>query len=300
MIKVKTKKWIIVLSVLVAIAIAVTLIIVLLPKDYKRIISMTQEHCESIYLKKNKDEELYKNFQDKIDLVYKDSYGVESDTVHSVLDSLGEVVDFYSEYIVFAENNKYFQKSYKPIVKGFENVSKYEDEMRKIVVDVNSKLGNQDNTFIASAWQKFKEYFQNYLKAYSKVISSLNNIFENCITDGIIQNEMTSLVLDTVDDYLDSIASDFDSSKTKVEYFTKFISYLQYPNGRAILARFNFDGELQDSIKLVQNFSKFYQDSNLKTLIDSVNDSGFTFQGSEDETTGILETSEMFLKGEVK
>ena len=66
------------------------------------------------------------------------------------------------------------------------------------------------------------------------------------------------------------------------------------------MARYNFEEELQDSIKLVQNFPKFYQGNNLKTLIDSIKDTGFTFQGSQDETTGILETSEKFLKGEIK
>lgn len=293
----KGKKWIIVLSVLILIAVVVTLIIVFLPKKVGNAIKQTTTQSTSMFIIDDEDEELYKSFQTKVKGVMADKYGKETDDVYEVSLVLNDVMNFYSNYIVFAEDNKTFQNNYGTIMKSYEKANAYQKKMEQVVINVNKELGSLDATFIEGAWKEFKGYFLDYVYSYTSAFKALNKVFVKCVPNGVVVNDMTNLVLNCVDYYLDSINKDFSKASKKIEYLSDFSKYLVISENNA-LSQYSFNENLQTKVALVKKFSSVYgKDKTLKTLIEGINDTGFTFTSTVIDSENVLAISKTFLTG---
>ncbi len=293
----KGKKWIIVLSVLILIAVVVTLIIVFLPKKVGNAIKQTTIQASNMFIVDDEDEELYRDFQTKVKGVMAKKYGTETDNVYEVCLVLNNVTNFYSNYIVFAEDNKTFQNNYGAIMKSYEKANAHQEKMEQVVINVNKELGSLDATFIEGAWKEFKEYFLDYLDSYTSAFKALNKVFVNCVPNGVVANDMTNLVLNCVDYYLDSITDDFSKATAKIDYLTDFSDYLVISNNN-VLSQYSFNQTLQNKVALVNKFSSVYgKDKTLKTLIDGINETGFTFTSTVVDSENVLATAKTFLTG---
>ncbi len=295
--KVKGKKWIIVLSVVILVAIAVTLIIVFLPKNVNNAIERTNTQVETMFLKKDKNKKMYKDFQTKITSIeaINKEYGQETRDVYALTLAINDIMDFYNEYIVFSQDKSTFQANYGLIMKNYDVANAEQKKMEDVIVKVIQELGNQDNTFFESYWKEFKGYYLNYLNSYVVVINSLCEIYKDCVPNGILANELTNLVLDNIDNYLNVINKDFEKATYKIQYLDKFRVYLNTKDNR-VLIKYNFSEILQEDFALISTFSKVYgEDKNLVNVIESINEDGFAFEGSDSK--GVLEKTKTFLQG---
>lgn len=297
--KIKGKKWIIILSVLVLIAIIVTLVVVFLPKNVDKIISEVDSQSKTMLLKEDESDNLYLKFKTKITGAssINEKYGQDTENVYDACKAINEVVDFYNGYLVFAVDNSTFQGQYSSIMKNYSIANSQQRKMEGLMEKVTTDLGNRDSTFFENAWKEFKGYFVDYFNSHVVVINSLCKIYENCIPKGIIANEMTELVLGTVNDYLDVIKNDFDSAKYKLEYLDNFLGYLDLDENKA-LSSFNFSQKLQENIEVLGTFGFVYgEDKSLKTLIEGITADGFTMESNVVDTKGVLDIAKNFLTG---
>lgn len=297
--KIKGKKWIIILSVLVLIAIIVTLVVVFLPKNVDKIISEVDSQSKTMLLKEAESDDLYLKFKTKITGAssINEKYGQDTENVYDACKTINEVVDFYNGYLVFAFDNSTFQGQYSSIMKNYSIANSQQRKMEGLMEKVTTDLGNRDSTFFENAWKEFKGYFVDYFNSHVVVINSLCKIYENCIPKGIIANEMTELVLGTVNDYLDVIKNDFDNSKYKLEYLDNFLGYLDLDENKA-LSSFNFSQKLQENIEVLGTFGFVYgEDKSLKTLIEGITADGFTMESNVVDTKGVLDIAKNFLTG---
>jgi len=300
--KIKSKKWIIVLSVVILVAIAVTLIIVFLPKNVSNAVERTNTQTQSMFLKQDKNKKLYKDFQTKITNIeaINKVYGQETQNVYTLTLAINQIMDFYNDYIVFAEDKSTFQSNYGVIMKNYDVANTEQKKMEDVIVKVMQELGDQDNTFFESYWKEFRGYYVKYLNCYVTVINSLCEIYKDCVPNGILANQLTNLVLDNVDNYLNLINKDFEKSTYKIQYLNNFISYLDIKNNN-VLIKYNFSEELQESYSLISTFETIYgKDKTLSSVIDSINENGFTFESVSADSKGVLDKTKTFLQGGLK
>ncbi len=300
--KIKSKKWIIVLSVVILVAIAITLIIVFLPKNVSNAVERTNTQTQSMFLKQDKNKKLYKDFQTKITNIeaINKVYGQETQNVYTLTLAINQIMDFYNDYIVFAEDKSTFQSNYGVIMKNYDVANTEQKKMEDVIVKVMQELGDQDNTFFESYWKEFRGYYVKYLNCYVTVINSLCEIYKDCVPNGILANQLTNLVLDNVDNYLNLINKDFEKSTYKIQYLNNFISYLDIKNNN-VLIKYNFSEELQESYSLISTFETIYgKDKTLSSVIDSINENGFTFESVSADSKGVLDKTKTFLQGGLK
>lgn len=300
--KIKSKKWIIVLSVVILVAIAVTLIIVFLPKNVSNAVERTNTQTQTMFLKQDKNKKLYKDFQTKITNIeaINKVYGQETQNVYTLTLAVNQIMDFYNDYIVFAEDKSTFQSNYGVIMKNYDVANTEQKKMEDVIVKVMQELGDQDNTFFESYWKEFRGYYVKYLNCYVTVINSLCEIYKDCVPNGILANQLTNLVLDNVDNYLNLINKDFEKSTYKIQYLNNFISYLDIKNNN-VLIKYNFSEELQESYSLISTFETIYgKDKTLSSVIDSINENGFTFESVSADSKGVLDKTKTFLQGGLK
>ena len=186
--KIKSKKWIIVLSVVILVAIAITLIIVFLPKNVSNAVERTNTQTQSMFLKQDKNKKLYKDFQTKITNIeaINKVYGQETQNVYTLTLAVNQIMDFYNDYIVFAEDKSTFQSNYGVIMKNYDVANTEQKKMEDVIVKVMQELGDQDNTFFESYWKEFRGYYVKYLNCYVTVINSLCEIYKDCVPNGIL------------------------------------------------------------------------------------------------------------------
>lgn len=296
----KTKKWIIVLSVLVLIAIVVTLIIVFLPKDKNALLVQTQNQCETMFLQDQKESQRFEELKNNVSRF--DEYSSDANNVYKLAGDLNQILEFYVFPLTYANADGTFQGNYSLILRSYEEARAKQNEIDKIL---QAQFGDEDDSFIKGAWQALREQFAQYLKATASAISGLNNIFKNSIPKGMIVNDYSCLITDNIDNYLQSINRDFieleqakDLSK-KVEYFSAFVELIYYPKAENIYSYFN-SKTLQQQVATINDFTQLYK-TDFVNLIDSIKSSGFTFTASEGvvDTHSVLETTKTFLKGEL-
>ena len=296
--KKKGVKWIIILTILVLIAVTVTLIVVFLPKNTSKAVEQTDKQANSMFIVKDESKELYQTFQAKVRGTAEDKYGQETENVYNLSLSLNRIVGFYNDYLVFAESNKTFSNNYNKIMRNFNKANSYQEDMEEVIVEVNQYLGPIDTSFIEGAWREFRGYFVKYMDCYVNAVNGLKNVFKDCIPSGVIANEMTYLVLDNVDVYLECINANFEKSTMFINYLSSFTNYLNKSNN--ILSKYPFNTTVQNKVKLVQDFSKVYgEDVDLTTLIKSITQDGFTFERPVQDVNNVLDAAKSFLKGEL-
>ena len=127
--KIKGKKWIIILSVLILIAIVVTLVIVFLPKNTDRVVELVDSQSKTMYLKNSDDKTKYKDFQNKINLNLSSSAKQEVENIYQLFISLNDVIDFYNQNLVFAQDNSVFQNNYNKVVRNLESANNVQKEL---------------------------------------------------------------------------------------------------------------------------------------------------------------------------
>ncbi len=294
----KSKKWIIALAVLVLIAIGVVFVVVFLPKNTSNAIKQTYAQKETMFLRSNDDEKMFASFERKVQLNASE-YSGEIGCARKITVTLNNIIDFYSENIVFAQDNSTFQSNYNLIMDNYANANNYQARMTEKLVEVYNKV-DSSSTFTAGAWEEFRNIFASYVKCYASAIEGLNNVYRDCVTDGVMHNHLTFLVLDTVDDYLDVISKDFTKQRYVVNYAYTFVNtYLVADSTN--LSRYKFDETLQERVKLVNSFSDVYgKDQSIKNVIETIDASGIAYEANPEDSNGVLNEVKSLLNGGLK
>lgn len=264
------KKLLIALAILVLIAVTVVLVIVLIPKKTGKAVEKTQAQAEQMFLVGKDEKEMFLSFQDKVKK-NATKYVKEIESAETISLMLNNILSFYNDYLVFTQDNKVFQKNYSTIMDGFSDANSYQRDMNKVVEKVYKQV-ETSTTFTEGAWKEFKEIFEKYVKSYSKSISGLNKVLIACMPTGVINNHLTSKVLDTIDAYLEVINLGFDKREAVVTYASNFVN--TYLMGRySPIKNYKYSSILHEKLARLNNFDLVYGKT-IKDVISSIDANG--------------------------
>ena len=291
----KALKWIIALAVLALIAVAVVCIIVFVPKNIDDVKNETKAHAETMFLKNEDEIKHFSGFQTKIN-IYANKYASEFQCANNIIFSLNGTMEFYAREMLFAENGSAFQENYYVILDNFKKAKEYQASLDEIVKKVYEKV-NASTTFTEGAWEDFREVFVEYTKSYTAAFKGLSKVYRDCGADGLVHNNMTYLVLDTINDYLDVInMTKFGDIKNMTSKLKNFVEVYVSANTTPI-NKYKFSQTLADKVTNIQKFSKVYEGKTKQDVIKTCGASDFSFKVSAEDKTGVLTDLKTFLEG---
>lgn len=306
------KKWLIAIAILVLIAIIITVIVILVPANTSDAIDRLRQASQTSFLENVREQENYDKLEDQVEISKVRYYTEELQDIRTLSQSVNEVIDFYYEYIPFAEDNSTFSNNYKAIKENLENATTHQKDMNDYINDAIN-LEEDADTHIQNLWIDFRVSYSKYLSCMTDAIEALNNCYQGCFSDTLSNNTASTTILNTVDDYLSVISSDFDyltqtdtKGHTSVEnykyeihgkivYFSAFVS--TYIANEDDIMCYYFNSTIQDKYELVNKFFETYNMKNFTDVIDSIDGGSLqitlTFEQPDNE--GIYDAVKAFI-----
>ena len=305
--KLFNKKWLIALAILVLIGIVVTMVFVFLPKDIKKAVNKVYQTEKTMFLQNDEEDRLFEQFTAKLSVT--PSYKQEASCAREVAEAVHEIIYFFNQNLVYAQDNNVFQDNYAHIMNGLDKSIASQKKMNTILKEVSDKIETGSISNLRTAWREFRKVYVDYLSGCSEAISSLTIVYSNCLPQGLRHNQFTFNVFDGANAYLSYIIEDFDYMvKNDIKESTEGVSFnglskvakfkdftANYITNQIPITNYNFSNALQDYVQKIEAFEEIYQ-SNLAEVIKSIT-TDFTFEASDKDNQMALETVKKFLNG---
>lgn len=298
-----SKKWSIFLAVIVLIAIIVVIIVLAIPPNTYNAVQTLNRTSQTTFLTIENDKIQFDKFKTKIDASIVNSYTDELYKIQELTIAIDEVLDYHSQYLIFVTNNKTLKNNYKPIKNNLNNVKNAQKRMVEIMESTN-KLSDDSSTYLQSAMIDFRKEYSSWLSASKNAINALKNVYIGSMGDVSFNNTASSMILNTVSDYLTIISEDFDylvevdvkgasiviyntaianiSLLGKIQSFTQFVDKYIFNEE---VENYYFDKNIEEKYTKLNSFFEIYPEENLTAIIDSINTNGEitkTYQDIED------------------
>ena len=278
------KKWLIVIAILVLIAIIVVTIILCIPGNPKSAVEALKKEEKSGLLQNSTTQSLYDNFEQVVAESSISSYSQEMQDVETILLNIEVIVDKYTDYAIFFEENEYFYDNYKPLTNSLNEIQNYKSEIVSELETVKNEYNKDSSDFLRKSWINVRENFVNMLDKYCTAFSTYRDIFLNSYF-GLEQNLASSLTVNAVSDYLSVLRDDFKDLAKKDTADKNFTDY-SYSN-RVITIVFDtfvtktdqeisgdinnyyFDETISQKYEKINSFYSVYNQKNLYQVISS-------------------------------
>lgn len=278
------KKWLIVIAILVLIAIIVVTIILCIPGNPKSAVEALKKEEKSGLLQNSTTQSLYDNFEQVVAESSISSYSQEMQDVETILLNIEVIVDKYTDYAIFFEENEYFYDNYKPLTNSLNEIQNYKSEIVSELETVKNEYNKDSSDFLRKSWINVRENFVNMLDKYCTAFSTYRDIFLNSYF-GLEQNLASSLTVNAVSDYLSVLRDDFKDLAKKDTADKNFTDY-SYSN-RVITIAFDtfvikteqeisgdinnyyFDETISQKYEKINSFYSVYNQKNLYQVISS-------------------------------
>lgn len=278
------KKWLIVIAILVLIAIIVVTIILCIPGNPKSAVEALKKEEKSGLLQNSTTQSLYDNFEQVVAESSISSYSQEMQDVETILLNIEVIVDKYTDYAIFFEENEYFYDNYKPLTNSLNEIQNYKSEIVSELETVKNEYNKDSSDFLRKSWINVRENFVNMLDKYCTAFSTYRGIFLNSYF-GLEQNLASSLTVNAVSDYLSVLRDDFKDLAKKDTADKNFTDY-SYSN-RVITIAFDtfvtkteqeisgdinnyyFDETISQKYEKINSFYSVYNQKNLYQVISS-------------------------------
>ena len=310
------KKWLYVVGALVLLAIIVVIIVICVPGNTYSTIEVLHSNATTSFL--NEDNKAENNNYFILTGKYSISvteYEQEIIDVQSLSQTINHVLDFYDEYLVFADNNSVLTKHYKNIKSSLNKASKIQDNLNYQINRINT-LENESDTFQRNAWIDFRIEFVNWLTSMQSAINRLNLCWDGCYQLSYSNNIASDLVLDAVDDYIQVILNNYneliknDKKSTKLSSYNyttagkikDFGLFVDKELGERPFEDYYFDGNTQNFYNDIAKFYDLYKQVNFQNVINSINNNGIiteTFEDIETSNLTVYANTKTFLTGGV-
>lgn len=311
-----SRKWLIILSVLVLVAIIAVVIVLLVPGNTYSMVEVLHSHSTTSFLNvdNTSERENYDKLKAEFDIAVT-GYKQEVEDIETLSQTINNVLDFYDEYTIFAKNNGTLTQNYKSIKSNLNKASRLQDDMNEEIVTLISLSDNSD-TYQRNAWIDLRVIYVDWLESMQNAITRLNTCYQGCFDPSFTNNSASTLVLNTIDDYIDVIIDDFKSvikedkksgsanetySYTiagKIKLFSAFVNtQLNSKN----FVDYTFDGQTKVFYDDVNQFFTLYDQEDFKYIISSINPNGAITENFEDVDAGgsltCLANTKTFLSG---
>lgn len=308
--KMFNKKWIVAISILALIAIVVTTVLLLLPKNTRLVVTKMYEHEKVLFLKDKTEDDLLKSFEGKIDGV-DTKYYLEAKNVRVMTANIEDMVKFYNDYLYYTSDNGTFQDYYGSVIKGIDHAEQYKLKMVDLLKDIHEKLQDQSVTNLRTAWREYRKLFVEYLKGYHQAFVGLGHVYKACLVDGITQNNYTYYLIDVTNSLFENIIKDYqvcvEADEKEQSYsfgsgkVNKLSSITNLLSDKTQLTKYNYSSSMQEQIKLVDKFQEVYN-VGIDKVVDSIDINGnITFNAvSQDTNSQLLNAVKNLINGGIR
>lgn len=306
------KKWLIIFGVLILIAVVVVAVVLLIPANTYSMIEALQENEEHFFLTDEKEQNDFNEFTLKITsnetLTY---YTDEINNVKIISQSMADILGYYNDYFVFAKKNKTLSSNTKIINKYITTANKVQKNMDNLLENTK-KLDNDAVSYLKNSWIDFRKEFNKYIEAYYKMFASLSKCYKNCFDTSYSKNTASIRILDTANDYVYCIMSDYKiiinndkkdrieqgnyayTSTPKITWFKAFVNKCVVNTSE--ISRYLYSEDLQLSYAKINDFFKVYRENDFKNMINAISATGLTNPYSSiEDNDGLFETAKNFL-----
>ena len=306
------KKWLIILGILVLIAVVIVAVVLLIPANTYSMIEALQENEEHFFLTDEKEHSDFDEFTLKITSNASLSYYTEEiNNVEVISQGMASVLSYYNDYFVFAKKNKTLSSNTKTINKYITTTNKVQKNIDNLLENTK-KLNNDSVSYLKNSWIDFRKEFNKYIEAYYKMFASLSKCYKNCFDTSYSKNAASMRILDTANDYIYCIMSDYKiisnndkkdrieqgnyaySSTPKITWFKAFVDKCVVNTNE--ISRYLYSEDLQLSYAKVDNFFKVYKQNDFKNMINAIYVTGLTNPyNSVEDNDGLFENAKTFL-----
>lgn len=310
-----SRKWLIVLSVLVLVAIIAVVIVLLVPGNTYSMVEVLHSHSTTSFLNvdNTSERENYDKLKAEFDIAVT-GYKQEVEDIETLSQTINNVLDFYDEYTIFAKNNGTLTQNYKSIKSNLNKASRLQDDMNEEIVTLISLSDNSD-TYQRNAWIDLRVIYVDWLESMQNAITRLNTCYQNCFDPSLTNNTASTLVLNAVDDYISVITDDFNDLIENDQKSSRIESYNYTMNGRIKLfeafvnarltstnfVNYIFHQRIKNFYDDVNQFYTVYSQEDFKYLLDSIAPNGaFTENFDDVNVSGsltCLANTKTFLSG---
>lgn len=305
------KKWLIAVGILVLIAIIVVIIVLCVPGNTYSAVERLRKASQTSFLRSQTEQANYARFRQKIGAtVTLGYYAIELEDIQTTVEVTNKVIDFYDDYLVLATDNKTLSRNYKTIRNNFEDAQEAQEDMNGFIAD---GLNLQDNseTYLKNIYIDFRGAYVDYISSMTKAIDALSNCYQGCFIDNLSNNLASTLILNSVDNYLTVITGDyaelvdkdvkggnFDSyeyeTTGKITAYSEFVD--SYILNRQEIVEYNFNTSLQDKYQTINSFFEVFAQTDFVSVIDSIDDElNITKTFEVEDSSGIYDTVKTFL-----
>lgn len=305
------KKWLVAIGILVLIAIIVVIIVLCVPGNTYSAVERLRKASQTSFLRSQTEQANYTRFRQKIGAtVTLGYYAIELEDIQTTVEATNKVIDFYDDYFVLATDNKTLSRNYKTIRNNFEDAQEAQEDMNGFIAD---GLNLQDNseTYLKNIYIDFRESYVDYISSMTKAIDALSNCYQGCFIDNLSNNLASTLILNSVDNYLTVITGDYAELVDKdvkggnfdsYEYETtgKITAYSEFVNSyilnRQEIVEYNFTASLQDKYQTINSFFEVFSQTDFVSVIDSIDEElNITKTFEVEDSSGIYDTVKTFL-----
>lgn len=310
-----SRKWLIILSVLVLVAIIAVVIVLLVPGNTYSMVEVLHSHSTTSFLNvdNTSERENYDKLKAEFDIAVT-GYKQEVEDIETLSQTINNVLDFYDEYTIFAKNNGTLTQNYKSIKSNLNKASRLQDDMNEEIVTLISLSDNSD-TYQRNAWIDLRVIYVDWLESMQNAITRLNTCYQNCFDPSLTNNTASTLVLNAVDDYISVITDDFNDLIENDQKSNSIESYNYTMNGRIKLfeafvnarltstnfVNYIFYQRIKNFYDDVNQFYTVYSQEDFKYLLDSIAPNGaFTENFDDVNVSGsltCLANTKTFLSG---
>ena len=305
------KKWLVAIGILVLIAIIVVIIVLCVPGNTYSAVERLRQASQTSFLRSQTEQANYTRFRQKIGAtVTLGYYALELEDIQTTVEATNKVIDFYDDYLVLATDNKTLSRNYKTIRNNFEDAQEAQEDMNGFIAD---GLNLQDNseTYLKNIYIDFRGAYVDYMTSMTKAIDALSNCYQGCFIDNLSNNLASTLILNSVDNYLTVITGDyaelvdkdvkggnFDSyeyeTTGKITAYSEFVD--SYILNRQEIVEYNFTASLQDKYQTINSFFEVFSQTDFVSVIDSIDDElNITKTFEVEDSSGIYDTVKTFL-----
>ncbi len=279
------KKWLIIIGGVALVAILIVVILMAIPPNTYNAVQTLYRTTNSSFLVSKSERNEYDIYENRIfntpELNY---YSTEVEDTRNLADSVTKVLNFYTNYLAFADSNKNLKKNYKIIKNNLNEANEHKENIMSLINEANH-LDDTAITYMQNMVVDIRSEFIAWLKSNAMAFKGLGDGCIGSLGQTVENNLAFQISTSAVADSLNVVIKDFDSLAekdkkgslrqdylfeitTKINYFGHVVD--QYLVNKGDINNYYFDKIISNKYQLIYKFYSVYHEENFENVIASV------------------------------
>lgn len=255
------KRWIfIIIALIVAVVLVIVFVNLFKERDTLDLTNNVMEKVQGGYL--DDETEDYQTFENYLETMTATSseYDIEIKNTQNFLATYSVLGEFYGKQIFFTEYNETYT-DHKNNIKDALNDAQETFNNITTYIEETQDMTSGSPTWQITTWEYLRDDIVSFIKNNNRAFSELQAVYEGCVTSKLANNAFSTLVLTTINTYLEDGDKNFGISldNTTAVALTMAQAYLQghYED----IMGYQYDTILQEQVNDIQengNHSEHY------------------------------------------